>query len=1000
MGIYSSTAANAYADKIKAVYEHLGEIKKVADRLTPVEDLTSFQSQIESLYARLDLLVEASNLITTATPVGEAILTGSVNSIQTLLEIGILPEDLVHESDLEAALAAQWANIEAEFASINGNVGQIGVTVQQLDQYRQSQQTQINGLSTSYQNVFGQLETQQTNLESALSRLTVNEQFSAQTDTRLDTIDQQIASTILGVQASNDIISGHTAELETYHNGVSMNTASIDSLSSSLADLGSSVSANSSAIDLMETSITSLGDDIVAQSQQTTALKASIGGSGNLLPNAGFAVSASGWHIVVAEEDWSASLLEVNAFDTPSEVDALSILGTPSPLGELVVESPAVLIDAEKHYMVSGYPCVDTGTVKLSYKEFDVSGSVVGQGECPATTNHTTNPSFSAYSRTWVKFLPSTDTVKIRLYLTVVGNGSGIVQAALFRPMVEQAWIDQAGPSAWIPNLTGTTDALAEAVESLSVQVSENSGQIEATATANTGLSARLETAESVLAQEMITRSNEDSALTAAIDSLSAQLNDPSLSMVGLSNAYSVLQADVSSQGDTIDSHSTQLTQLSSEVDDLQTGASAQSSATSALSTRVDATEDSISSNASEITSLSATVGTKASASAVSALDVRVSSNEDNITTFKASYTLTLNVNGYVTGFSSVNTGNSSTFTVNADNFRILKPGGGDSLTWNAGILSALKGGHSVKLGPGFGADATKLIFYYGVERSAASCSFANAQVAIDANGRTKLRGVQTTLGGGWLSGGAISTWNASAGSPATATISVAAGNFSTSGVTIAYNASSVNVTGTNGAHTVFYLYYNDPGWAGGTRTLYATTDGNVQFNNPDYILIGSTAVDFPTSGTSSGGGHDPWCVDVLSWVIVRNGNYRALCRAGGVKVGDELLLQNGKWGRVTYSESSVQPRIRVRTESGAQLTCSATAVLATPYGEAAIPDLIDSMVMACTQEHHWYPTRVESLEFRGSGLVQMITCENTFFLASDDCIQFLAHHNMKMDRL
>ena len=88
-----------YADKIKAVYEYLGEIRKVADRLTPVEDVTSFRAQITALYAQLDLLVEASTLIVTATPTGESILTGSVPSIRTLLGITNLPADYVDQQN-------------------------------------------------------------------------------------------------------------------------------------------------------------------------------------------------------------------------------------------------------------------------------------------------------------------------------------------------------------------------------------------------------------------------------------------------------------------------------------------------------------------------------------------------------------------------------------------------------------------------------------------------------------------------------------------------------------------------------------------------------------------------------------------------------------------------------------------------------------------------------------------------------------------------------------
>ena len=491
MGVYSNTTANAYADKIKAVYEHLGEIRKVADRLTPVEDLTSFQVQISALYDRLDVLVEASNLIVTATPVGESILVGSVPSIRMLLGITGVPAEYVTESELAAALAGHvGSGSGGNLSLLIDGISAINLQLTELDQYRQIQQSTISGLQTNYQNVAAGLETNQLNTETALQRLTVQEQFATLVDAHLNSIDQSLVSTITGLQAANSVLAGHTADIQSTQNSIIIHSASIDSLASSLVNANTGITANTTALNLMETSITQLGNSINAGSQQTLALKSVIGGSGNLLPNADFSVGASGWQVVVAEEDWASSVLETNAFNTPPDVNCLSVLGTPTPLGQIVIQSPLVLVAGSGHYIVSGYPCVDNGTVSLSYKAFDALGAMVGQGECPATFNVTTNPNFNSYTRTWVKFLTSVNAVKLRLYLTATGDGDWLVQAGLFRPMIERAWLEQAGPSEWTPNVSGIPELLAEAVQTLSTEVSNTQSGVAANTTAITALTA------------------------------------------------------------------------------------------------------------------------------------------------------------------------------------------------------------------------------------------------------------------------------------------------------------------------------------------------------------------------------------------------------------------------------------------------------------------------------------------------------------------------------
>lgn len=104
---------------------------------------------------------------------------------------------------------------------------------------------------------------------------------------------------------------------------------------------------------------------------------------------------------------------------------------------------------------------------------------------------------------------------------------------------------------------------------------------------------------------------------------------------------------------------------------------------------------------------------------------------------------------------------------------------------------------------------------------------------------------------------GAIS-YSAAAGTPATATISVAAGQALIGSAPISYNAMAVGVSGTGGATATYYLYVDegpDPASWGGSKTLVATTNGDDVYASDNRVWIGTVTLTFPSSGSDGGTG-------------------------------------------------------------------------------------------------------------------------------------------------
>lgn len=171
-------------------------------------------------------------------------------------------------------------------------------------------------------------------------------------------------------------------------------------------------------------------------------------------------------------------------------------------------------------------------------------------------------------------------------------------------------------------------------------------------------------------------------------------------------------------------------------------------------------------------------------------------------------------------------------------------------------------------------------------------------------------------------------TYTAAAGTPATATISIAAGNMLFGTTPIAYNALSVGVTGTGGTTVTHYLYVNesaDPASWGGTKTLVATTNRDTVYGADDRAYFGFCDVTFPAAGTGggSGSGGGGVCVWVNAWLEVCG---KGFVQAGDVAAGDYIrVLTDDRlgttWAQVTDNETGREAGWRIVSKSG--IACS-----------------------------------------------------------------------------
>lgn len=241
-------------------------------------------------------------------------------------------------------------------------------------------------------------------------------------------------------------------------------------------------------------------------------------------------------------------------------------------------------------------------------------------------------------------------------------------------------------------------------------------------------------------------------------------------------------------------------------------------------------------------------------------------------------------------------------------------------------------------------------------------------------------------------------SYSATSGSPAHATISFPASILTLGSVTVSYNAMSVGVTGTGGTNVQYWLYFDDPGYSGGSQTLVATTNSNDLVASNGRVYVGNVTVAFPTSGSGGGGGGGGGggCVEVDQWVLRGDGTP---VRAGDVRAGDVILgCDEAREGYeplvVESAEHSTEPCLRL-TVGESTVTASVHTPMTLIDGlRALLPDMLPG-VAVCSgdgERHEWRTVR--ALAHVGDREVVHIRVGGRRYWAGEEPGAYILTHN------
>lgn len=231
----------------------------------------------------------------------------------------------------------------------------------------------------------------------------------------------------------------------------------------------------------------------------------------------------------------------------------------------------------------------------------------------------------------------------------------------------------------------------------------------------------------------------------------------------------------------------------------------------------------------------------------------------------------------------------------------------------------------------------------------------------------------------------------------ATATITVAAFSIAYADAngtsrTTAYSAGSITLRAFS---TLYYVFANDPGGAGGAVTYVAVTSTNGYADNVNYVYIGSVTTPANGAGGTSGGYQNNGCVAADAFVD-------DLRRASELSVGSviDLLNYDGDgWGPGLIDDAYIVPKqqgVRLWTESGATLTCSTS----TPITQQSGPDdyvlAVDALgaFVAVKDDKGFRWERIIQIDAVGEIDVTRVHCGGGTFAAGDEPGRMIFTHN------
>jgi len=481
--------------------------------------------------------------------------------------------------------------------------------------------------------------------------------------TEVDSLEVIVTDNTADIATNASAISTLTGSVATLSTTVSAHTTSINTNTSNIATNTANIATNTSAITTLNGSVSTLSTTVAAHTTSINTNTTNIAtNTANIATNASAITTLNG---------------SVSTLSTTVSAHTTSINNLTSDVADNTAD---IATNASAITTLSG--TVSTLSTTVSGHTTSINTN---------TANIATNTSNIATNASAITTLNGTVTT---LSTTVSGHTTSI---NTLTGDVADNTADIATNASAITTLNGSVATLSTTVSAHTTSIATNTADIATNASAITTLNGTVSTLSTTVSghttsintntTNIATNTANISTNTSAITTLNGTVSTLSTTVSGHTTSISTLTGDVADNTADIATNASAITTLSGSVSTLSTTVSSHTTSINTLNSNVSTNTADIATNTSAISTLNGSVATLSTT--VSAHTTSINTNTANITTnttaittlngyAAAKYSVTLDVNGYATGFSLFNGGTSySTATFIVDYFRVAKPGTG-----------------------------------------------------------------------------------------------------------------------------------------------------------------------------------------------------------------------------------------------------------------------------------------------------------------------------------
>lgn len=582
-----------------------------------------------------------------------------------------------HTSDI-AANATYGQNLGAIFGVVdaNGNLTSLSesfanniLSTATSEDYATA--TQLNTLTARVTTNEADVATNATNITTVTasantnaSNITTNTGSISTNTTNIASNASDISTLQNDISTANTNISQNSTNITTLDSSVSTINTTIAGLQGTTSNNTTNITANASAISTLTNNLATANTNISQNASDVTSLTSTVNTNTTNIATAQGNISTNTTNITTNASDISTlsnNLTTTNANVAQNASDVTSLTTTVTSNTNAISSNDADIVTANTN-ITTNANAISTLQNDLNTAEADIIQNATNHTSLTSTVNTNTSSI-------------NTNAGNITTANTNISTNASAISTLQNELNTAEADILQNASD--VTSLTSTVNSNTSSIGTNSTNISNNASSISTLtnnlSTANTNISQN--------SSNITTLTTNVNTNTSDIGTNTTNISTNASNITTLTNDLNTAEADILSNAGDITSLTTT---VNGHTGDISTNASSISTLNAGLTTA----NNNISANATNITSVTSTANTNTgnistNASNISSLTTTVnghttsiSTNASSINGIEGRYGVTIDNNGALTGFQLLSGASSSSFIINANDFKIYTGGG------------------------------------------------------------------------------------------------------------------------------------------------------------------------------------------------------------------------------------------------------------------------------------------------------------------------------------